>query len=77
MKAENHRLQNLVTDIEQQLGTKESQLVNKNGQLTAKDREIANLKGDMQKMTVRANQAERKVIELQGKAKVCDGSRIR
>lgn len=38
--------------------------------LAAKDREIANLKSDLQKMTVCANQTERKFMDLQGKQKV-------
>lgn len=39
-------------------------------QLTAKDNEIANLKSDLQKMTVCAIQAEKKFMDLQGKQKV-------
>lgn len=71
LKAEKKSLQDQVSKMEQQLLTKENQISMKERQLVSKDREIGSLKSDMQKMTVRANQAERKVLELQGKPKVC------
>ena len=63
-------LKQQVNKMEQQLGTRENQLGMKKGQLVAKEGEIASLKSDLQKMTVRANQAERQFLELQGKQKV-------
>ena len=39
-------------------------------QLATKEREVANLQSDLQKMTVRANQAERKFLDLQRKQQV-------
>ena len=57
-------------DLREKLKEKERSLGIKDGQLVAKEREINNLKSDLQKMTVRANQAERKFLELQGKVLV-------
>lgn len=77
LRSENKRLEiemksllQQVDKMELQLATKENQLGMKDGQLSTKDREITILKGDLQKMTVRANQAERKYLDLQGKQKV-------
>ena len=70
LKAEKQSLQDQVVKMEHQLSTKETKLGQKDGQIVARDREIANLKSDLQKMTVRANQAERKFLDLQGKQKV-------
>ena len=77
LRSENKRLEikmkslhQRVDKMEQQLGSKENQLGMKDRQLSAKDREISILKGDLQKMTVRANQAERKFLDLQGKPRV-------
>ena len=65
LRSENKRLEIVVKSLRQQIDTMELQLGMKNGQLSAKDKEIAILKSDLQQMTVRANQAERKFLDLQ------------
>ena len=65
LRSENKRLEIVVKSLCQQIDTMELQLGMKNGQLSAKDKEIAILKSDLQQMTVRANQAERKFLDLQ------------
>ena len=57
--------------IEQQLGSRDNRSPSVQGQRpTAKDREIAKLQNELQMMTLRANQAERMVVELQEMLKV-------